>query len=95
MTKTSAALGLLLALLGCTAPSEPPPLRAAVLTTDDAEIDPRLAPAVLRDGGGITPYTLVSSNEDIRSAAAFLLQISGEDFETDPAAWMAWIASVR
>jgi hypothetical protein len=69
-----------------------PLLRALAAT----QIDPGLAPEILQDFGGITPYKLVSSNEGIRNAtAAFLRQISGEDFGYDPDDWIAWIASVR
>ncbi len=67
-------------------------LRALAAT----EIDPRLAPEIFQDFGGVTPDGLISSNESIRNATeAFLRQISGEDFGTDPEAWMRWMASVR
>ena len=51
---------------------------------------------VLRDAGGITPFKLASSDEEIREAShAFLRQISGEDFGYDVDAWLEWINSVR
>jgi hypothetical protein len=59
-------------------------------------VDPDLAPALLREGGGdLVLARLRASNElTRRSAHSFLVQISRIDRGDDPAAWEAWIASL-
>jgi hypothetical protein len=59
------------------------------------QVDPALAPALLKDGGHLVLAKLRAEGRSERqSARRFLVQIAGRDLGDDPSAWEAWIKSL-
>jgi hypothetical protein len=70
-------------------------LHATMELLVDTQVAPELAPSLLRDGGHLVLANLAASRPAERDRAhALLMQLSGQDLGTEPAAWESWIRSL-
>jgi hypothetical protein len=71
-------------------------LRTTLVVLTKTQIDPTLAPALLRENGGLVMDLLGSHSPAHRDAAhEFLVRLAGKDLGLSPDNWRMWLQGVR
>ena len=71
-------------------------LRTTLVVLTKTQIDPTLAPALLRENGGLVMDLLGSHSPAHRDAAhEFLVRLAGKDLGLSPDNWKMWLQGVR